>query len=244
MGSATRVAHPPESIDQPALSLDEAAALMSDLGFVAFRTPAEVSGTDSCLMVVIRDAPTRRHFDPEIASFWVMERGRGTKASADRATTTPLSRAYSWGPIRLEDRFGVRNEFVSFGGWLTCERVGPDATLLIFRSPAPILRLGGHSQPPDGLADNAVSFFSRLIPHTWVAAQEALIGSVPPSDLWAAFLLYERARLSQSVPLREALSDDDRGVSREVMRARAAQHDALAGGQRLLARLGLLTRGQ
>jgi hypothetical protein len=238
------VIQPPESIEQPALSLDEAAGLMSDLGFVAFRTPAEVAGTDSCLMVIIRDVPTRRHFDPESVSFWVMQRGRGTKAFADRTTSTPFGRAYSWGQIRLEDRFGVRNEFVSFGGRLTGERVGPDATLLIFRSPAPILRLGGHSQPPDDLADNVLGFFSRLIPHTWVPAQEALIGSVPPSDLWDAFLLYERARLAGSVPLREALPDDDRGIHREVMRARAAQREALAGGQQLLARLGLQPRGR
>ncbi|HEY6608930.1 MAG TPA: hypothetical protein VI277_07040, partial [Candidatus Limnocylindria bacterium] len=64
---------PPEGIDEPPITVDAAARLMAGLGFVAFRTPPEAAAPDSCLMTVIRDHPTRQHFDPEAASFWVFD---------------------------------------------------------------------------------------------------------------------------------------------------------------------------
>jgi hypothetical protein len=235
----------PESIEQPALAVDDAASLMGELGFVAFRTPSEAAGTDSCLMVMIRDAPTRRHFDPETVSYWVLRSGHGARAVLDQESATPVSRGYSWGRIRLEDRFGARNEFVSFGGWLNAERVGDDALLLIFRSPAPILRLGGHSQQRDHLADDAVAFFSRIVPQTWAsAAEERLIGSYPPESLWAAFLLYEQARMSRSASLREADAEDAHALNRELEIAGREQPAALADGRLVLTRLGLLQPGR
>ena len=235
-----RSPRPPDSIEQPPLPVDAAAAMMADLGFLAFRTSADVPGTDSCLMVMIRDDPTLRHFDPQTVWFWTLEDGRGHKEIVDRETRSPLSQPFSWGRIRLEDRFGVRNDFVTFGGWLTAERVGPDALLLLFRSAAPILRLGGHSQPGDRLADESLAFFGRLLPRTWTGpAEERFIGSVPPEHLWAAFLLYEAGRLEESSGLREAWSSNAPAVHRELATARLRQTDALAAGRRLLPRIGL-----
>ena len=92
---------PPESIEQPALTIDEAAGLMADYGFVAFRTPPNAEVTDSCLMAMIRDAPTRRHFDAETVSCWVMGNGHGQTQLLDREARTPISRPFSWGRIRL-----------------------------------------------------------------------------------------------------------------------------------------------
>src|SRR5688500_17155318 len=138
LSDGTPIAAPPESIEQAALTIHAAADLMADVGFVAFRTPPDAELKDSCLMAMIRDAPTRRHFDPETVSYWVIESGHGQTEVVDHGAQTPISRPFSWGRIRLVDRLGKRNSFVSFGGWLTGERVGADALLLIFRSSAPI----------------------------------------------------------------------------------------------------------
>jgi hypothetical protein len=231
---------PPESFEQPALTIDQAADLMADLGFVAFRTPPDEAVPDSCLMVMIRDAPTRRHFDPQTVSYWVIDNGHGRMQLADRGTRTPLSRPYSWGRIRLVDRLGARNSFVSFGGWLTCERVGSDALLLIFRSPAPILRLPGHSQQRDRLSDEVLAFFGRVVPRLWSSSvDEQLVGSLPPEALYAAFLLNEAGRLQSSTRLREAIRDDAHTLRRELEGATRHQPAALAVGRDVLRLLGL-----
>ena len=229
---------PPDSIAQPALSLDEAATLMGDLGFLAFRTPADVPRTDSCLMVMLRDAPTHRHFDPEAVTFWRIEGGRGHRTTIESDTPAPFVRRFSWGRIRLEDRFGVRNEFVAFGGGLSGERVGPDALLLIFRSAAPILRLPGHSQPGDRLADEALVFFGHLVPRLWDPPVERAVGATPGDALWAAFLVHEGARMDRSPGLRDALASDARALEREMRRA-TLRPEALAAGHRVLERVGL-----
>ncbi len=234
------ISMPPESIEQPALTIDEAAGLMADLGFVAFRTPPGAEVTDSCLMAMIRDAPTRRHFDPQTVSCWITENGHGQTQLVDRDADAPISQPFSWGRIRVVDRLGMRNSFVSFGGWLTGERVGADALLLIFRSPAPILRLPGHSQRSDHLSDDALSFFGRLVPRLWSnPAYERLVGSVPPEDLYAAFLLHESGRLHRSQAQREAIPDDAHALLREMELAERNRPDTLARGRELLFTLEL-----
>jgi hypothetical protein len=239
-GFTAAITRPPESIEQPALTIDEAANLMTSLGFVAFRTPPGEPVPDSCLMVMIRDAPTRHHFDPEAASYWVLDNGRGRTDLADRGIRTPVSRPYSWGRIRLVDRLGARNSFVSFGGWLTAERVGNDALLLIFRSPAPILRLPGHSQQRDHLSDEVLAFFGRVVPRLWSSpTDECLVGSLPPDALYAAFLLDQAGRVGRSTPVREAMSDGAGAIHRELELAKRHRPDALAAGLEILSLLEL-----
>jgi hypothetical protein len=230
----------PESIEQPALSVNQAADLMADLGFVAFRTPPDEAVPDSCLMVMIRDAPTRRHFDPETITYWVVDNGHGRAECADRGMRTPIARPYSWGRVRLVDRLGIRNSFVGFGGWLTAERVGSDALLLIFRSPAPILRLPGHSQRRDRLSDEILAFFGRVVPRLWSRpSDERLVGGLPPDALYAAFLLDEAARLRRSTPLREAIPYNAPAVRRELELLAHHRPEALAAGRHLLDQLQL-----
>jgi hypothetical protein len=235
---------PPDSIEHPALSLDEAAYLMADLGFVAFRNPPGAAVPDSCLMAMIRDAPTRRHFDPKIVSYWLIENGHGRTEVVDRDARTPVSRAFSWGRIRVEDRFGARNSFVTFGGWLVGERVGRDALLLIFRSPAPILRLRGHSQRRDRLSDEALGFFSRIIPRMWTSpAQERVIGSLAPDALYAAFLLHESGRVNDSTGVRDAFAEDAIRLAHELDRMTRNRPEALRAGQEMLELLDLQSVG-
>jgi hypothetical protein len=230
---------PPASIEHPALSLDQASALMGDLGFMAFRIPPDADVPDSCLAVVLRDAPTGRHFDPESVSYWILDARHGRVEVADPSVRTPQSRPFSWGTIRLVDRFGARNDFVTFGGRLTATRIGRDAVLLAFRSPAPILRLGGHSQPRDRLADDVAVFFRRLVTRCWVEPVEARLAGVPPQDLWAAFLVHEQARLAASSNLREAMAAEIHAVGRAIADVERYRPDALDAGQRVLAWLAL-----
>lgn len=241
-GEHATVALPPESIEQAALTIDAAADLMGDLGFVAFRTPPDAEAKDSCLMAMIRDAPTRRHFDPESVSYWVIDNGHGRTELVDRGAGAPISQPFSWGRIRLVDRLGKRNSFVSFGGWLTGERVGADALLLIFRSSAPILRLPGHSQQRDHLSDDAMSFFGRLVPRLWSSpAHERLVGALPPDALYSAFLLHEAGRIHRSPVLREAIPDDAHALLSELELAERDRPDALAAGRDVLTLLDLET---
>ena len=64
----------------------------------------------------------------------------------------PRSEDYSWGLIRLVDRLGVSNEYLTFGGHLDAALID-DVVVAAFASPAPLLRRGGHSQGWDAGAD-------------------------------------------------------------------------------------------
>jgi hypothetical protein len=213
---------------------------MADLGFVAFRTPLGDPVAESCLMAVIHELPTHRHFDPERASFWVSRHGRGQLEFIDHSAPVPLERPVSWGRIRLVDRFGARNSFVGFGGMLTGERAAADALLLVFRSPAPILRLPSRSQQKDILAEDVIAFFGRLVPRLWSSPEaERMVADLAPLELYAAFLLHAREHLLQSPALRESADDEWLRVERELALLATYRADALARGRDVLADLRL-----
>lgn len=231
---------PPQAFDEAPIAIDDASRLMAELGFIAFRTPSGAVTPDSCLMAMVQDSPTGRHFDPEVASYWVIDEGRGRISTIDRDTPTPLAAPFSWGPIRLVDRFGARNSFVSFGGTVEVAGVGPGARLLIFRSSAPILRLPGHSQQRDRMSDEVLTFFGRLVPRLWdEPALERLVGGASPEELYAAFLLHTRERLRQSTTLRAAIPEDELALQRELSAMKLHRPNAVAESHSLLDRLNL-----
>lgn len=233
----------PRSIDDAPIDLDQASALMPGLGFLLFRTPPEADFPDSCLMTAIHAMPTRRHFDPELISFWTPRAGRGQLTVIDRDLRLPYSDDFSWGRIRMVDRLGARNSFVSFGGSVTADRVGADAMLITMRSPAPILRLPGHSQREDRLAEEAMSFFGRLVPAAWRSREtERRISSAAPLTLYAAFLLHTVARVGSSALVREAMSADAQAAQRSLADLAPRHPDHVASGDRLLAECGLAHR--
>lgn len=229
---------PPETIEDAPLTIDAASQLMGRFGFVAFRTPPEVRMPDSCLMAILRDAPTLQHFDPELVTYWAFRNGHGRLDTIDRTARSSVTRAFSWGRIRLIDRVGNRNSFVSFGGQLTTTAVGPDALLVIFRSPSPILRLPGHSQFGDRFGDDVLAFFGRIVPCLWRSPEvEQEMGMASPDALYAAFLLHEVARTASD---EFAVANGSRSAMQRAMTLLAAkQPDALAAGGRLLRTLAL-----
>jgi hypothetical protein len=229
----------PESIKDPAISLDDASGLMAHLGFVAFRTAPGDSVPESCLTVMIRSRPTGRHFDPELVTYWVHHGRAGHLELVDVHTAPPVFERFSWGKIQIADRFGISNSFATFGGFLYAERMDPDALLLVFRSSAPILRLAGHSQKRDAIAEEIMSFFARVVPHLWTPAEEQLVNARTPEELYAAFLVHVRRRLDGSAALREAMSGDVRMVDSELAIMAEHRPTALATGKRLLRELRL-----
>ena len=140
------------------------------------------------LLVALRASPTDDHFDPESVEFWVTEQGKGERRTLTYASPMPRSEPYAWGTIRLADRFGVTNEYLSFGGRLDAALVD-GVVLAAFTSPAPLLRRGGHSQPWDAGADAIAAFFGRLrIAVDIEPAFQAALDDAGPMARYAAFV--------------------------------------------------------
>jgi hypothetical protein len=114
------------------------------------------------LLVALRRAPTLEHFDPEAVDYWVSEEGRGARRTLTYASPMPRTEDFAWGLIRLIDRLGVSNEYLTFGGRLDAALVD-DVVVAAFSSPAPLLRRGGHSQAIDPGTDAVGAFFGRLM---------------------------------------------------------------------------------
>jgi hypothetical protein len=177
------------------------------------------------LLVAIRPAPTLRHYDPEAVDYWATEAGRGERRTLTHATAMPRSEAFSWGLIRLVDRLGVSNEYLTFGGDLDAAAVD-DVVVAVFASPAPLLRRGGHSQAWDVGADAIGAFFARLmVAVDFRPGFEAALGAAPPLTRYAAFV---RDYLSRCPRDRDA-STGEEGL-RQLMAGEARRLERTARG--------------
>lgn len=216
------------------------AALVADLGFlVRWDLPSDEH--DALLVIALRDRPTLRHYDPELIAFWQMgEDGRGHQVDLGLASPIPMERSFTWGEIKIIDRLHVTNTWVSFGGTVHAELVNPGTAIVTFRSTAPILRRGGHSQRYDALAGAVSSFFGRLfVPIDFQPGAERHINSIPPEVRYAAFLQHDLPRIASSELVREAYGPDARLVRAEAERLRRRDPEAWKAGGELLTRLGL-----
>ncbi len=201
----------------------EATRLLSSLGFLVVADEHAPARSDSFLLAALRAQPTLHHFDPEEISYWVADQGRGRRARLDLETAAPPESSYSWGLIRLADRLGVRNEFLSFGGKLRVRPLDATTTAVAFASPAPILRLAGHSQGLDPLSPEVGSFLGRLkVPIDFIPGAEARIAAAPPAVLYAAFVQDLRDRFGHSEALRDAHQGFAAWAPREAARLEAA----------------------
>jgi hypothetical protein len=124
--------------------LPEAGGRLAHWGFLANPDLPDRPGP-GYLLVAIRNRATLEHYDPEIVEFWINRGGRGVRTSLSSATTMPLELEFTWGQVRLIDRLGVTNEWLTFGGHLSAAWLG-ETMIAAFVSPAPLLRRGGHSQ--------------------------------------------------------------------------------------------------
>jgi hypothetical protein len=211
----------------------DAAGLLADWGFLARPDLPDRAGP-AFLLVAMRERPTLRHYDPEEVRYWTAVEGRGVARVIDRRARLPLDESFSWGRISLADRLGVTNEYLAFGGRIRAEHVD-GAAIVVFESPAPILRRGGHSQGWDRGAEEVAVFFGRfLLAVDVVPGFEGLAAAASPDSIFAAFLIDAARRYRQSEALRQSdpkLSALLCGEEQRVREQRPATWDA---GERLL----------
>jgi hypothetical protein len=218
----------------------DAADRLTHLGFLLV-TPMPAGSADSELLVSLRARPTLDHFDTERIHYWRtgMDR-RGHPELLDVRTAMPLRTTVAWGKVELVDRFGVENDFVTLGGTLDADRADEGEIVAVLRSPAPILRMGGHSQEADQLGPDLAAFFGRLmVPIDFDPGIEEAISAADPMSRYAAFVAFEANRYHGHLLLREEHPEQARIVMDEARRLRGARPEAWALGTALLDRLRL-----
>lgn len=79
------------ALDPGLVQLDPASAapLLAHLGFLACSDLPDRPGP-AYLLVALREAPTRRHYDPEAIGYWVSEGDRGVRRTLTRETRLPI----------------------------------------------------------------------------------------------------------------------------------------------------------
>ena len=183
----TRMAGLSATEDRARLDLTDAESRIRHWGFLAHPDLPDGPGP-AFLLVALRPAPTMQHYDPEAVDYWVTDRGRGERRTLTHGTPMPQSEDFAWGLIRLVDRLGVSNEYLTFGGHLDAASVD-DLVVGSFVSPAPLLRRGGHSQGLDPGADAVGAFFGRLmVPVDFTPGFEAKFAEADPLIRYAAFI--------------------------------------------------------
>jgi hypothetical protein len=225
--------------DHPAtLDPADAAGIISNLGFLVEPDLPDRPGP-ACLLVAIRRHPTLQHYDPEWVEYWVNQDGRGAPAVLDYRTSMPLSLTFSWGQVRVVDRLGATNLYVTFGGLLTADRI--DGTIVAtFLSPAPLLRRGGHSQGWDPGASSLGGFFARLRAAVGTERHlERLAADADPVTRYAAFVHDFTQRYRHSDALRKVDTKTWMIFRQERSRLASEQPAAWAAGRELLAAAGL-----
>jgi len=183
----------------------DVAARVGDWGFLAHPDLPDGPGP-AFLLVALRPAPTLQHFDPEAVDYWMTERGRGERRTLTYASPMPRTEDFAWGLIRLIDRLGISNEYLTFGGHLDAAAVD-HVVVAAFSSPAPLLRRGGHSQALDPGSDAVGAFFARLMVGVdFKPGFEAAIAEADPMVRYAAFI---RDGLDRRRRRGAAASEDD-----------------------------------
>lgn len=215
------------------LRATEVAGRLDRWGFLAHPDLPDGPGP-AFLLVALRPAPTMRHYDPEAIDYWVTNNGRGERRTLTHETDMPRSEDYSWGLIRLVDRLGISNEYLTFGGHLDAALID-HAVVAAFASPAPLLRRGGHSQAWDAGADAVGAFFGRMmVAVDYGPGFEALFGDASPMTRYAAFVRDSDQRRRRTRT--SAAVDDDLGrlIRHEAIRLRASAAEQWDAAEALL----------
>ena len=168
---------------------EAAATLVADLGFLLIGDGSSGPGPGN-LLVGLRAGPTLRHFDPESIAYYAPF-GDGARLATVTRCPPGVTRDVPvlWGHVHVVDRIPVENRFLTFGGRLRLAGIDDGLTVAHVRSPAPIVRWGGHSQGTDSLAGAIGAFFGRLIvPVDFTPGAAARLDAVAPEVLFAAFL--------------------------------------------------------
>jgi len=223
-----------QPVAEPPVELPAAAAAdrVRHWGFLAQPDLPDRPGP-AFLLVALRPAPTLQHYDPEAVEYWATLDGRGRRQTLTHDTPMPRSEDFSWGLIRLVDRLGVSNEYLTFGGRLNAATFD-DVVVAAFASPAPLLRRGGHSQGLDPGADAIGAFFGRImVAVDYTPGFEAMFGQADPLTRYSAFVRDAEARRRTAG---RARTDDEvpRLIQGEAGRLRTSHPTSWEGGADLL----------
>ena len=211
-----------------------AARSLANLGFLAHSDLPDRAGP-AYLLVALRARPTLRHFDPEVVLFWVDRSKRGARDVVTFASTMPIDREFSWGPIRVRDRLGVTNDFLAFGGRVRADMVD-GVVVVVFTSPAPILRRGGHSQALDVGAEHVGAYFARLLLAVdFVPGFERQAAEADVMARYSSFLDDAARRFGASPALRDANPAAWQALQGEVRRIRVTHPAEWQAGRELAA---------
>jgi len=210
-----------------------AAPILAQLGFLSSSDFPDRPGP-AWLLVALREAPTLRHYDPEAVEYWVSRHDRGVRRTVTRESRLPIDEDFSWGLIRIVDRLHVTNEYLTFGGRLQADEVD-GVVVLVFTSPAPLLRRGGHSQAWDPGADSLGAFFSRFrLAVDYAPGFEARAVRADPVARYAAFVADAMTRYRAGPILRDHQSELWQLLRSEERRLRETHPDTWAAGVVLL----------
>jgi hypothetical protein len=145
-----------------------------------------------------------------------------------------------WGTIRAVDRVEAFNSFLTFGGDVTVAALDPDTTIVVFESPAPIVRSTGHSQAVDPLTGEVGAFFARMkVPIDFQDGAEQRIAAMAPRALYGAMLAALQRRYAHREALRVAHPAIAAWAGREGHRMREEHRADWDAGEALTADLGL-----
>ena len=221
-------------------ALRQAAERLARLGFVVVDgSHPEETGTAQ-LLVALRSRPTLEHFDPELVEHWVATGGRGRTAEITRATPIARHGPFSWGTIRAVDRVEAFNSFLTFGGDVTVAALDADTTIVVFESPAPIVRSTGHSQSVEPLTGEVGAFFARMkVPIDFQPGVEERIAAMSPRALHGAMVAAVHRRYARTEALREANPGMAAWASREARRMREGHPADWEAGEQLTVDLDL-----
>jgi hypothetical protein len=217
----------------------EGARFVADLGFELVHGDRPDRPAGANLIVALRETPSLHHFDPETLTYWSAEGGRGVRRDLDR-TSAPPDHPAAWGAVVVTDRLGVSNTFLTFGGAIRVAEIDPATRIVVLGSPAPIMRVGGHSQGKDVRADEVGAFFGRL--RAAVGADVEMEGRVlatPPLVLYTALIADVRARIEEHHSLGDARPGYDAWSHEELRHLEERAPADLAAGRALLATLGI-----
>jgi hypothetical protein len=222
----------PPALTTSGLEPARAAPLLADLGFLASSDLPDRPGP-AYLLVAFRSSPTLHHYDPEVVEYWVSEDGRGVRRALTSASSLPVDEDFSWGLIRIVDRLHVTNEYLTFGGRVRAAWVDGEA-IVVFDSPAPLLRRGGHSQGWDHGAEALGAYFGRFLRAVdYAPGYERLAASASPLVRYAAFIADAMDRYRSSATLREHQAELWTLLQAEERRLREHHADEWIAGQAL-----------
>lgn len=235
-GAAIHTLERPHVTSTGTLSPREAASVMGELGFLV--VPG-APGHDSTayLLVAIREHPTLAHYDPESVLYWTHQGIHDGPASFDKSVMLPLDMPFSWGTVRVTDRLGVANEYLTFGGRLVAEHVD-GARIAVFATPGPMIRRGGHSQGWDPGSAHLAAYFGRLRACLGRDPElDARVTDLSPLARYSAYLSGAISGFAEAPALSADRHAELRHLRSEAERIHRDHPDEWAAGQRLLAAL-------